>query len=106
MVSINLSDFFHDILITQAFRPVSRYRDQWVPSLSAGPLKGLEQKKSPPGAPLEKGNVWVNGSYSVRKLNANRFNEQQADQWGIPDVSMEVERVWSAFLVPFHADEL
>ena len=36
----------------------------------------------------------------MRKFNANRFNEQQVDQWGIPDVSMEVERVWSAFLVP------
>ena len=31
MVSINLSDFFHDMLIIQASRPVSPYGDQQVP---------------------------------------------------------------------------
>ena len=64
MVSINLSDFFHDMLITQASRPVSYSDDQLFPSLPAAPLKGLGQTKRQPDAPQEKGDAWVNGSVS------------------------------------------
>ena len=42
MVSINLSDFFHDMLIIQALRPVQNCVYQWVPSLAATPLKCFE----------------------------------------------------------------
>lgn len=91
MVSINLSDFFHDILLDQAFRPVSIYRDQWVPSLSVGSLKVLGQMKSPPDAPQEKGDVWVNVWFPMRSFCIQTgFEEPQVDQWGISEVSIGV----------------
>lgn len=37
MVSINLSDFFHAMLIAQAFRPVSRCGEQSFPTGGFGP---------------------------------------------------------------------
>ena len=42
------------MLAVQAFRPVSRGGDQWVPSLSTALLKGLVQRESPPDAWQEK----------------------------------------------------
>ena len=61
MVSINLSDFFHDMLIIQASRPVSPpvspYGDQPAPRMSAAPLGTLGQTRNPADAPQGNGGV-------------------------------------------------
>lgn len=66
MVSINLSDFFHDILTSEAFRPVSCYGDQWIPSFPVAPLEALGKTKSPPDTRQEKGEGRANGLCSRR----------------------------------------
>ena len=75
MVSINLSDFFHDMLIIQASRPVSLYvyDDQQDPRMLAAPPETLGQTKNPADAPRGNGGVWVNSSCLAR--NASFFQK-------------------------------
>ena len=60
MVSINLSDFFHDMLIIQASRPVSPYGDQQVPKDACCSTGDFGPDKNPANAPQVNGGVWVN----------------------------------------------
>lgn len=76
MVSINLSDFFHDMLITQASRPVTYSDDQLFPSLPAAPLKGLGQTKRQPDAPQEKATPGSMGVFSAQYKSVNRSIER------------------------------
>ena len=68
MVSISLSDFFHDMLIIQAFRPGTCIVTQWVLSMPTAPLEDLGQTKSPANAAQGKDDARVNGSRSARKV--------------------------------------
>ena len=68
MVSINLSDFLHDMLVIQASRPVSPYGDQRVPKMPAAPLEILSQTKNPADALRGNGGVWVNSLCLARSI--------------------------------------
>ena len=72
MVSINLSDLFHDMLILQALRPVSLDRVQKVPSIPPAPLEVLSLTRSPADALQEKGGVRINDSWSARNMYLRR----------------------------------
>lgn len=84
MVSINLSDFFHDILIIQASRPVSRYGDQRDPRMPTAPLETLDQTKNPADAPRGNGGVSVNSSCLARNASfSKRLNgAEDVANWG------------------------
>ena len=71
MGSINLSDFFHDMLITQAFWPVIRCGDQWFLRLLAALVEGLGQKKSPADVQGDALGQWVVQNIPVRRSNEN-----------------------------------
>ena len=84
MVSINLSDFLHDMLIIQASRPVSPYGDQRDPRMPAAPLENLGQTKNRADAPQGNGGVWINSSCLARETSFFRRFEwaEDAVNWG------------------------
>ena len=85
MVSINLSDFFHDMLIIQASRPAPLYvyGDQRDPRMPAAPLETLGQTTNPADAPRGNGGVSVNSSCLARNaFFFRRLNRQKMQPIG------------------------
>lgn len=92
MVSINFSDFFHDMLILQAFRPVflsSCPIGSEYPTSSTG---DVEPDKEASRRPAREGGVRVNGSCSARNINSRRgYRVGIISQLSIPEASMRFE---------------